>query len=410
MRTAMNASRVPGNDAGAAMTQESEVDSADALSSAGSLSSADADADALSSAGAAGAAGTAPAPARRVGPRQGVERRLRTIWADLLGHRDFGVQDNFFRVGGTSLLAVRLIARIRAELGYPISLTALLRAPTIAATAVLMRGGLAGSGRALVPLHAGGDRPPVFCLHPIGGSVVRYLPLAQALGPDQPVYGLQALGLSGATAQGSLAEMATAYLEEIVACRPDGPYQLVGYSFGGLVGLEVARLVLARTGQAPLLVLIDTPSDLAREVADRTDLSCGLDHLAGTVGVDPGQVRGLDRAAGLRRLHRLGVAAGTFADQFPVESMAGILDTVTASAGALRGYRPQPYPGEIVLIHGGDPAAEEDHGWGRYAAGVTTYRLPLGHQLLMEERGARRIAALLTRHLQPAGVRLASPR
>ena len=132
----------------------------------------------------------------------------------VLGLPVLGVTDNFFALGGHSLLAVRLFAALEKEFGKKLPLTTLLQSPTIRQFAEVLT--QPQSWSALVPLQPVGNRPPFFCVHAVGGNVLEYYDLAQQMRPDQPFYGLQAVGLDGQQKPlGSIAEMAAQYLREV---------------------------------------------------------------------------------------------------------------------------------------------------------------------------------------------------
>ncbi|KYG05796.1 hypothetical protein BE21_38460, partial [Sorangium cellulosum] len=205
------------------------------------------------------AALAALAEGARVPPRTRLELELCALFEELLGAPGVGVTDDFFSLGGHSLLAVRLMTEIRGRFGRDLPLTSLFRAPTVEGLAALLRdGGGAPGGRAsvVVPLHTRGARPPLFFVHPVGGNVLCYADLAAALGDERPFYGIQAYGLETPPRPlGSVGEMAEAYCEELRRVQPEGPYLLGGWSMGGVVAFEMAR-VLERAGRSVAAVVL----------------------------------------------------------------------------------------------------------------------------------------------------------
>jgi thioesterase domain-containing protein len=213
------------------------------------------------------------------GPRDDVEAFLAAQWRELLGAPAVGLHDDFFELGGHSLLALRLFARIEKKFGPALPLATLFEAPTVARLAERVRGGPvaapaarpAGEGGTppsagpppafahLVRIRAGGGAAPFFCVHGAGGNVLNFRDLAQRLGPEWPVYGLQARGVDGLQEpHGSIEAMAEAYLAEVRAVQPHGPYLLGGYSGGGVIAFEMAHQ-LRRAGEAvAAVVLLDT--------------------------------------------------------------------------------------------------------------------------------------------------------
>lgn len=193
-----------------------------------------------------------------VAPRDAMEQLLEQIWAKVLNAHKIGVQDNFFQLGGHSLLAVRLMSEVEKHWNIRLPLATLLQAPTIAAMAgVLRTDRSAPSWSPLVPIHPDGSKLPLFFMHSHGGNTLEYQALGSLLGKDQPVFALQARGLDGHIRVGAtIEEMASAYVSEIRSFRPQGPYLLGGFCFGGLLALEAAHQLKSIGEDVPLLVLI----------------------------------------------------------------------------------------------------------------------------------------------------------
>jgi amino acid adenylation domain-containing protein len=187
-----------------------------------------------------------------------LEQKLAAVWRELLGMRRIGLDDNFFQIGGSSLAALHLIARIEKELGVKVPHAALIAAPTISKLAALIRRGGDSKLTCLVPLQPLGEKPPFFCIHGGGGHVYFYQDLAKRLGEDQPLYALQARVNEGLPPHETVEEMAEEYLAEIQTLFPQGPYYLGGVSFGGKVALEMAQRLLAQGQTVALLVMFDT--------------------------------------------------------------------------------------------------------------------------------------------------------
>jgi thioesterase domain-containing protein/acyl carrier protein len=193
-------------------------------------------------------------------PKDEVEARMVKVWESILGVQPIGTQQNFFELGGHSLMAVRLMHRIEQIFGKRMPITTLFQAPTIEQLAELVRHeGWSPSWSSLVPIQTGGAKPPFFCVHGAGGMVIIYRDLAQALGSDQPVYGLQAQGLDDKQpCLTRVEDMAAHYLKEIRTVQPIGPYFLGGLSFGGTVAWEMAQQLQATGEEVGLLALFDT--------------------------------------------------------------------------------------------------------------------------------------------------------
>ncbi|MGB7440888.1 MAG: amino acid adenylation domain-containing protein [Coleofasciculaceae cyanobacterium] len=195
-----------------------------------------------------------------VAPQDELERQLTKIWEKVLGIQPIGRQDNFFELGGHSLLAVRLFAKIEELFGKNLPLVTLFQAPTIEQLASTIRNkSWLSAWSSLVPIRASGSKPPLFCIHGGGFNVLIYHDLANYLGPDYPVYGLQAQGLDGNTIlHGRYEDMAADYIKHMRTVQPEGPYFLAGVSAGGNIGLEMAHQLQAQGQKVALLAMFDT--------------------------------------------------------------------------------------------------------------------------------------------------------
>jgi amino acid adenylation domain-containing protein len=178
-----------------------------------------------------------------VPPRDSIEAQLVHIWERVLKTKPIGVQDDYFELGGTSLLAAQLFAQVEKTFGKKLPLATLFQAATIEGQAnILRQTDWKPDWSSLVALRSGGKRLPLFFAAPVGGNVLSYHDLMTRLDPDQPCYGLQALGLDGTqTVHRNVNEIATHYIKEIMNLQPQGPYYLCGSSFGGLVAYEMAQ-------------------------------------------------------------------------------------------------------------------------------------------------------------------------
>jgi amino acid adenylation domain-containing protein len=200
---------------------------------------------------AAGTPYTAP-----VGP---VEEAVATVWADLLGVARVGRDDDFFALGGHSLLTVQVIARLRRDHGIDVSFRDLLERRTVRGVAAGSRGAAGSGGRpsALVRLGGTGAGKPLFCVHPGGGSAHWYRHLADEYAGQRPLSAFEWPGLHGGGATpASVAEVARLYGTELRAARPTGPYHILGWCGSSGIAWELARHLWA-TGERPRLILID---------------------------------------------------------------------------------------------------------------------------------------------------------
>ncbi|MFG2607173.1 amino acid adenylation domain-containing protein [Streptomyces sp. NPDC048514] len=184
-----------------------------------------------------------------VGPRNRVEVRLCELWKAALKRESVSVHDDFFRLGGNSLIAVALVKRINEAFGCSMPLQLLFEAPTVAKLAEAVSARAAVVASRLAPLRAEGGKPPVFCWPGLGGFTMNLRLLAARAPGERPVYGVQSHGINeGETPFSSIEEMAAADVVALRRVQPTGPYTLWGYSFGARVAFETAWQ-LERSGE-----------------------------------------------------------------------------------------------------------------------------------------------------------------
>jgi acetoacetyl-CoA synthetase len=284
----------------------------------------------------------------------------------------------------------------------------MLRAPTIAKLAdVIDNGALPQTSEVLVPMREG-EGAPIFLMHSVTGSVLECTRLIGSLRKQRPVYGLQALGLDGETPpQHRVEEMAKTYVEQIRKVQPKGPYALAGFSFGGLIALEVAQQLFAAGEPTEFVCLLDT------YVQERwlpwfamVDFRCGYvkrlwKALAQMSPCERAGFAATKYAAARNKLTmRLGrvpqVQAAPTADPIP-PAMRQLRNTFRT---AMNNYRPRPFDGgRIVYVRAA--AREEDRGdplplWRKIARrGLTVAEVPGNHGGVIEEPGMYAAAAAL---------------
>jgi len=229
-----------------------------------------------------------------VAPRTPTEEIMAEIWADVLQTGRVGVQDEFFALGGHSMLAVQLVSQLRKRAAIEIQLRNLFSHPTLGALAAFVDSSKTVSRHPnLVPIRPQGHLAPLFLIHPVGGEVQYAFDLARHLDADQPVYALAASGLVvGETPRASITEMAAVYLEAIREVQSAGPYTVAGWSLGGMIAYEIARQLVEAGETVNFVGMIDTGSSQflrtqwhAKNVADfdecRTFLNWIIDQHQG---------------------------------------------------------------------------------------------------------------------------------
>ncbi|KAB8317793.1 amino acid adenylation domain-containing protein [Tolypothrix campylonemoides VB511288] len=364
-----------------------------------------------------------------VAPRNQLEQELVQIWEEVLRVQPIGIKDNFFDLGGHSLLAVHLFGQIETKFGKKLPLATLFQSGTVETLAKMLcpaqekvtgdqvlLGALGedtsiDTWSSLVAIQPNGSKPPLFFMHPMGGEILCYRPIAMYLGSDQPVYGLQPRGLDGKQPLLTRVEdMAALYIQEMQTIQPKGPYSIGGYSFGGIVALEIAQQLHRQGEKVAILAMIDTSvpgSEKRLPFINRV-----FEH------VNNFRQQGLaylqQKLVGWREwgtyhirhkyMHLLGISE-------PLPEGDNHIDILGANHQAQSQYIFQEYPGRMILLRTDDKEREEAtgmqydplFGWGEFiTGGIDVYHIPGSHYTLLEEPNVRMLAEKLKLCLEKA--------
>ncbi len=350
------------------------------------------------------------------------ELRLAYIWSELLHVPSVSTTDNFFDLGGHSLLLLKLVRQINKEFSIELPLARLFQAPTIEKLATLVREFQhkeSDEWNSLVPLNRKGSKRPFFLVH----SLMLYGRLPSALGDDQPFYALQPLPFEDHPSNDYVERMLDDHIRQIKRVQPRGPYQIAGWCFAGWLAYEVARRLEFAGDKVTLLALLDSwcpykigpsaelaPSSSAG-IAPRHGLVTRLRSLVFKVRFRFGQIAltpAAERASYIRRMIRdtwanfsipierdLKSVLYRFHRRFNLPMPAILRDSNVVTYAWLRNYQLQPYRGDITLIRPGDiavpPDSDPNCGWRALTTGtITTTFVPgdrstmfLGHNLTL---------------------------
>lgn len=367
------------------------------------------------------------APVARNAPRTASEAALLRLWEDTLKRPVNSLETSFFELGGDSLRAVRLMARIAREFGQDLPLSALFTHPGVAPLATLIDAEQAKSGRpetapdlftddtlVFFPGPADGGDTTVVMLHEISGLVTAIVPLATLLSRSHRVVGLQATGRDladdddrGDDARG-VETMAEAYARALLDARPRDRFVLVGYSWGAPVAAALAR-ALDRRGAAPLLLaVLDAPpgSDaafLAQMPADQAGLLAYMSQaLALSTGCDVSIAA--EALAPLASEAQLAVfadrlrATGLVPADLPHARVARMIAVYRANLDADRLLVPGPVPCPVTVWRGAGvtlpPGTEPDLGWSPFAPrGLVAYETPGDHLSIVKPPHVQSLAS-----------------
>ncbi|TXS44128.1 non-ribosomal peptide synthetase, partial [Streptomyces sp. OR43] len=351
--------------------------------------------------------GALPAPAYggegRGEPVTPQEQILCGLFAQVLGLERVGTEESFFALGGHSLLATRLVNGVRKALGRDVSVRDLFQSPTVAGLLrQLDAGSSSDSFSPVLPLRTAGHRTPLFCLHPALGIGWCYGRLAGQLPADLPVYALQARGLLGQEPPaGTLEEMIDEYCAHIRTVQPEGPYQLIGWSMGGLLAHRVATRLQSQGQQVALLAIVDAyPVRPTRADWDPAELTAQINA---DVGFDTEQVGPGQEEEVLAELRAKGHPLG----HLPGGDIGAAVRVYVNSTALTRGLRPERFTGDVLFYSSGASFSRDDatfnaEVWRPYVSGdITEHVLDFLHEdLMIEPAAVAEIATVLAKHVR----------
>jgi thioesterase domain-containing protein len=258
---------------------------------------------------------------------------------------------------------------------------------------------------ALVPIKPDGAKPPLFFVHAVGGSVAPYVALASLLGADQPFYGLEHPGLRGDTAVQRVPEIAASYLCAILEVQPTGPFHLGGWSFGGVVAVEMASQLRARGEEVALVILLDSGAPTAAYEPDQAELlSWFVSDLAGLAAADAPTMdmttlRQLPASqqvdAALAALESAGL--GTAAVR---QELRNRIKVFSANSRAFLAHQPGRYNGRLVLLSAADEPDDDIRQWHALAPrDFEHYVVPGNHYTLLQPPHLSAVAEAMRRCL-----------
>jgi non-ribosomal peptide synthetase component F/thioesterase domain-containing protein/acyl carrier protein len=320
------------------------------------------------------------------------------VWQEVLQMPVGGPEDDFFDVGGDSLKAIKFIVGLERALGLELSLTLITEAPKFARLCEALKEHRTTRYVPLVALKAGDGSPPVFIIHGLGGNVAGLFPMTRRMTYPGAVIGIQARGLAGKNPPHATVEaMAVEYLREVKARQPDGPYNLCGYSFGGLVAFEMARRLRDSGDEVALVGLFDTMMSPLR-----WPLRSWLSIVRGRVVRFAAGVITAPIHTWPASVWKMGCRAGARVRDFLKSAPTRILKVETSALIASARYRPGFYPGELTLftpVERGPGLPSPQAIWRKHAGSLSIVETAGDHWTMFSASNAESVAASLTRCL-----------
>ncbi|WP_404955486.1 amino acid adenylation domain-containing protein [Streptomyces sp. 147326] len=281
--------------------------------------------------------------------RNAREELLCALFAEALGIPSVGVNDNFFDLGGHSLMIVKMLATVRSVFGVRLPIRTLFEAPTVAELALQLDGDAEdGVFDVLLPLRKAGSRAPLFCVHPVSGLGWSYAGLLREVAAEHPIHVLQARGMgSDEQLPQTLEEMAAEYVAHVRAVQPSGPYHLLGWSFGGVVAHAMA-VQLQRAGEeVELLAMLDSYPAKHGETPPAPSDEQLLDALLKYAGAEPDPADGPLTPSAAMEL--LGEQGGLFGN-FDADTLARVGRVTRNNMVIESGYTPGAFDGEVLFF------------------------------------------------------------
>ncbi|MFJ3900099.1 alpha/beta fold hydrolase [Streptomyces sp. NPDC090025] len=247
-------------------------------------------------------------------------------------------------------------------------------------------------------------RGSVFCAHGAGGGCLFFMPVARRISGEHDVYGFQAHGMDHTVAPDTtLAEMAARYAADLRAADPVGPYKLLGYSMGGIIAHEVARILLAQGARVELVGLLDTlfPAPAVRRPREATLTLCSI---ALALPEQYHAAEGLTWDEQCDRFLAHAQASGSLPQGFDRARLERMVDLYDINQDAVAGHEPAelPVPLHILLTADGSARHDVDRWKATAAEGTVVDTIDADHFKLMSEAHAAEVAEIVTRWLSAA--------
>jgi thioesterase domain-containing protein/acyl carrier protein len=338
---------------------------------------------------------------------------LARIWCEVLNLPRVGIHDDFFDLGGHSMLAVRVSAAIQSEWGVELRMSALLTHSTIAELATLLRrdGQDAGHGPVVTLRRGQADQRPLFLFHPFGGTVFCYVELSRHLPPERPCLAIEAPGLNQeGDAEVSVEVMAARYLEHVREIQPRGPYSLGGWCFGGVIAFEAARQLSAEGETVDLLAAIDSRAPIPANVPETADDATLLSWFARDLAVPFGknldipaeELRDRDSEAAFDHILLRAAEIGVLAEDADRAQVLRHFESYLANGIALQTYEPAPTDVDLLLLRATDEPADygPSLGWSELVKGtLQIVDVPGDHNSVMYAPQSEIVGAVLAEHM-----------
>lgn len=338
------------------------------------------------------------------------EEKLKDIWKTILNHDRFGINDNFFTIGGHSLLGVRMFIELEKQLGVKLPLQTLFKSPTIKELAAVIDNEESNlEWKPVVMFRKGGNKPPLFCLHMHNGNIYRWKVLEKYLPDDQPIYAIQPKALDPKqTPHRNIAEQAAYYIEEIKKIQPHGPFHFAGLCYGGTTAFEMALQLEAQGEKTALLFMVNNYAPLENQKLYR--MTKGFERFF-KMDLSEKFNYALEKNRNLGKKLK-DKAFGIFskkATESPQPAKENQEDIRVIHTLALMAYQPAgKYNGDVFIVRAGGPVEDSDFydetiGWSKWVNGkieVVQIEGSNNDSIIEEEQYNAQLASFLGKKLK----------
>jgi len=336
-----------------------------------------------------------------------------SIWKDFLGFDKISIYEDFFVLGGDSLLAIRIVTKIRKIFNIELRLQDILGNPTIAQLTTLISQKL-GSLKSItlekdwssiiVKLKDGKKEQPLFLIHPIGGYVLCYRDLVNCMIGDHPVYGIQCPyfeDIGDIASLNTIESIASYYINAIRSIQPEGPYWLLGASLGGLIAFEIAQQLSNSGQEVELLAIVDTvrPDYESIKTDDSTKFLLNIIELFSKKPVSLSQFKQLDELDQLKLL-----IESMNLNDLDFERQKQVFNQIKLYCKAIISYCSKPYNGKIVFFNAkeqftGYDGLVLDSTWEGFSQAMTVYEIPGNHLSMLMKPNVNILVTLLESYI-----------
>lgn len=326
-------------------------------------------------------------------PRTDTEEKVASIWESLMPQEKISIRDNFFEIGGHSLIGVRIIAKLNKEFGLQLQVAALLQTQTIEKLSELIDEG--GSTQDLIIPMQQSSQPPLFVIHPVGGDVLCYADLAAALANEFSIYGIRSKGLDGETEPfENLEQMVDTYVEAMQQVQPQGPYRLLGQSIGGIIATAVARKLEQGGESVEHIVMLDTfsPAHLNSSIkSDQQILAAALGQSAPVLAQQKTENK---TDAYIETLYKAGQNSGTLPPELSLLQFTGIYKVAVQNHTIATQYKVEKLNANVhhFTAEQNQTGTSSCESWKGSLAFTSTQTVPGGHESMMQGTNAKQLA------------------